>query len=139
MDTFKLEILSLERVFYSGECVSLVIPISDGMLGIMAHHTPLTAAIPDGEISFTKPDGEKVVCAVTSGMADVSEQRVRLLCKTAVSPDEIDEEAERRLADEAKMQLQKEQSLKNYKLWQLSYNKAANRLKIKNKDKNINM
>ena len=42
---FHLEILSPERTFYNGDCVSLMVPISDGMLGIMAGHTPLTAAI----------------------------------------------------------------------------------------------
>ena len=46
---FHLEILSPERTFYNGDCVTLMVPISDGMLGIMAGHTPLTAAIVDGE------------------------------------------------------------------------------------------
>ena len=42
---FHLEILSPERRFYTGPCLSLVVPISDGMLGIMAGRAPLTAAI----------------------------------------------------------------------------------------------
>ena len=33
---FHLEILSPERSFYRGDCLSLVVPISDGMLGIQA-------------------------------------------------------------------------------------------------------
>ena len=57
---FHLEILSPERTFYNGDCVSLMVPISDGMLGIMAGHTPLTAAIVDGEVTFVKPDGTRV-------------------------------------------------------------------------------
>lgn len=139
MDTFYLEILSPERVFYKGECHSLVIPISDGMIGIMAHHTPLTAAIPDGEISFTKPDGERVICAVTRGMADVNDNRVRVLCESALTPDEIDTEAERREAETAKNELKKKQSHKDYLLWQFSFNKAVNRLKVIEKDFKINL
>ena len=61
MKTFRLEILSPDRAFYRGDSVSLIIPISDGMMGIMAGHTPLTAAIVDGAVIFEKPDGERVV------------------------------------------------------------------------------
>ena len=42
---FQLEILTPERAFYRGECISVIVPVSDGMLGIMANHTPMTAAI----------------------------------------------------------------------------------------------
>ena len=58
MKSFHLEILSPERNFYTGECISLVVPISDGMLGIMAGRTPLTAAISDGEVIFTGTEEE---------------------------------------------------------------------------------
>ena len=139
MDSFYLEILSPERTFYEGECISLTVPISDGVLGIMAHHTPLSAAIEDGEITFTKPNGQRVVCAVTLGMIDVSEKMVQLLCEQAVSPDEIDEQAERRAAEEAALALKHKQSKKDYMMWQLSLNKAVNRLKIKDKESKINM
>ena len=54
---FQLEILTPERAFYRGECISVIVPVSDGMLGIMANHTPMTAAITDGEVVFTLPDG----------------------------------------------------------------------------------
>lgn len=69
---FQLEILTPERAFYRGECISVIVPVSDGMLGIMANHTPMTAAITDGEVVFTLPDGSKIPCAVTQGMIDVS-------------------------------------------------------------------
>ncbi len=134
METFYLEILSPERTFYAGDCLSLTIPISDGKIGIMAHHTPLTAAIEDGEITFTKPDGERVVCAVMRGMADVTDNTVRVLCESALYPNEIDEEAERRAVEEASLKLKAKQSEKDYKMWQLSFNKAVNRLKIKQKE-----
>ncbi len=138
MDSFHLEILSPEREFYNGDCLSLTLPISDGMIGIMAHHSPLTAAIPDGELGFRIPSGEQITCAVTRGMVDVGDNRVVVLCESALYPDEIDEQAERRAADEAERQLKAMQSEKDYKLWQLSFNQAVNRLKIKKK-KNINL
>lgn len=139
MNTFYLEILSPDRIFYRGECKSIVIPISDGMLGIMANHSPLTAAIPQGELTFTKPSGEKVVCAIDNGMADVTDNRVRVLCESVVTPDEIDMEKERKEAEHAERALKNRQSQNDYKYWKMSLNKAVNRLKIKQKEKNINI
>ena len=90
MKTFHLEILSPERPFYDGECVSLIAPISDGMVGIMADHTPFTAAVMDGEVLFTLPDGTKRSCAVANGMLDITSNDARLLCESALAPEEID-------------------------------------------------
>ena len=71
MNTFQLEILTPERVFYRGECVSLIVPISDGMLGIMANREPITASLVNGEAYYTKPDGEKILFSIAGGMVDV--------------------------------------------------------------------
>ncbi len=138
MKTFHLEVLSPDRTFYKGECVSLVMPVGDGMMGIMAYHTPLTSSISDGEVRFTKPDGEVVVCAVTEGMVDVSDNHVKLLCGSALSPDEIDAEAERRAAEEAMREMKKKQSQRDFAVWQLTFQNAVNHLRIKNKN-NINL
>ena len=138
MKTFYLEILSPERTFYEGECLSLTVPISDGIIGIMADHTPLTAAINDGEITFLKPNNEQINCAVMRGMIHVTDNKAQVLCEAVLSPEEIDEEEEKRNADEAAFAMKKQQSKKDFIMWQLSFNKSVNRLKIKNKEsKNI--
>lgn len=137
MTDFELEILSPERVFYRGRCSSLIIPVDDGMMGIMANHTPFSAAIFDGEVRFTKPDGETVICSVTRGLVDMENNRLQLLCESALRPDEIDEQAEIRAAEEAKQELEKKQSEHDFALWQMTFQHAMNNLKIKNKSTNI--
>jgi len=134
MKEFVLEVLSPERAFYMGPCVSLTVPLDDGMLGIMADREPITAAIADGEVHFTKPDGTVVTCAVTRGMVDVSPENVRLLCGTALAPDEIDEEKERQAMEEARIALSTKQSQRDYKLSQLALSQAINRLRVKKHD-----
>ena len=133
MKTFHLEILSPERPFYDGECVSLVAPISDGMVGIMADHTPFTAAVMDGEVLFTLPDGTKRSCAVANGMLDITSNDARLLCESALAPEEIDEELERRALEEARLQLSEKQGRQDYMLSQLAFARAFNNLKVKQK------
>ena len=133
MKTFHLEILSPERSFYTGDCVSLVVPISDGMIGIQAGRAPLTAAIQDGEVHFTLPDGTRRVCAVSAGMVDVSRNDARILCESALAPEEIDAEAERQALEEARLALAERMAYKDYILSQLAFARAFNNLRVKRK------
>ncbi|MBQ6551445.1 MAG: ATP synthase F1 subunit epsilon [Lachnospiraceae bacterium] len=134
MNTFELQILTPERPFYWGPCVSLTVPISDGMLGIMAGHEPLTAAIRDGEVHFTLPDGTVRTCAVTRGLLDVSAENVRLISESALAPEEIDEELEKRALEEATIQLREKQARRDYIQAQLAFARAMNNLKVKQHD-----
>ena len=131
MNTFLLEILTPEKPFYRGDCVSLVIPAGDGMLGIMAHRVPMTAAIHNGAVFYTLPDGSRYVCAVERGMITFSENRARILCESAVSPDEIDEEMERRALLEAEAAMREQKSKEEYALYQMTLAKSFNRLRVK--------
>ena len=131
MTTFELEILTPEKPFYKGECVSLLIPTSDGMIGVMAHRSPLTAAIHDGKIVFTLPAGDVRICAVTRGMVSVSRNRARVLCESAVRPEDIDIERERMALQEAELELRGRQSYEEFVASQLAFARAINRLKVK--------
>ena len=130
MKTFHLEILSPERTFYTGDCVSLVVPISDGMLGVQAGRAPLTAAITDGEVRFTLPDGTQRVCAVSTGMVDVSGD-VRILCESVLAPEEIDAAKERAALEDARIALAERMAYKDYVLSQLTFARAFNNLRVK--------
>ena len=134
MKTFYLQILSPDRAFFSGECVSMTVPLHDGSFGIMADHSPLTAAVIPGEITFQKPDGERVVCAVSQGMVDVENNEVKVLCESALLPEEIDEETERREAAIAAEDMKGKQSYKDYMLSQIMFAKAVNNLRVKKHD-----
>ena len=131
MTVFHLEILSPERTFYNGDCVSLVVPITNGMFGIQAHHEPVTAAIADGEVRFTLPDGTVRLCAVSGGMVDVSDNDARLLCESALAPEEIDEARERAEMEDARRALAERMAYKDYMMTQLAFAQAFNKLKVK--------
>lgn len=133
MASFHLEILTPERVFYRGECISLIVPITDGMLGIMAHREPITASITYGEAYYTKPDGEKILFSVSGGMVDVINNTVTLLCSSALLPEEIDEEKERQEAEKARSELTHEQGRRDYLLSRVMLANAINNLKVKQK------
>lgn len=131
MTTFHLELLSPERAFYSGDCTSLIVPVSDGMMGVMANHSPMTAAIFDGQLSFTKPDGETVICAVTRGLLDVSGGNATALCGEIILPEEIDVEREMRFVEKASERLKRRQSHQDYLMSKLSLADAMSNLEVK--------
>ena len=45
MRTFQLHILAADRVFFEGECESVVVPTASGQYGVQAHHSNMIAAI----------------------------------------------------------------------------------------------
>lgn len=134
MNTFHLDLLSPERAFYSGECTSLIVPVSDGMMGVMANHSPMIAAIFDGQLSFTKPDGETVVCAVTRGMLDISGGNATALCGEVLLPEEIDVEREMRFVEKAEARLKNRQSHQDYVMSKLSLADAMSNLQVKRRN-----
>jgi len=136
MEVFHLEILSPERPFYEGDCVSLVLPISDGMIGIMAHHPAMTAVIGDGLVRFTLPSGEEKTCMVSKGMFDISKNDARLLCDTAAEPKEWEKELERRKEEEARIEEEEKKARRDFMKTQLSIARTINALKLKNRNSN---
>lgn len=137
MNNFHLEILTPERVFFCGDAQSLVVPITDGMLGIMAHREPITASVTVGEAYFTDSNGDKKLFSISEGMIDVQENEVKLLCEYALYPHEIDEAKEYEALQNAKSELAKKLSRIDYKISKMMLNNAINNLKIKQK-KSIN-
>lgn len=133
MKTFRLEILTPERVFYRGDALALTVPITDGMLGIMANREPVTASLTGGEAYYTKPDGTRILFSISGGMLDVADNTAKVLCEYALLPEEIDEDRERRHVETARSALRKEQCKRDYLLSKLMLSHAINNIKVKEK------
>ena len=103
MDTFQVHILAADRTFYEGPCVSLTIPTSDGEQGILAHHSPMIAAVQTGTLRWQAPGGEVELAAVSPGMVKVEKNEVLVLVDSAERPEEIDEVRARREADQVSL------------------------------------
>ena len=54
-NTFYLRIVSAKKVFFSGRCISIIVPVADGQEEILAHHENMVNAVENGELKF-KPD-----------------------------------------------------------------------------------
>ncbi len=87
-----LEIVTIERKVWEDEGLEMVIlPGSEGELGILPKHTPLLTALQPGVIVIRK-DGKEELFAVGGGFAEVRPDKVTVLAQSAEHSEEIDSE-----------------------------------------------
>lgn len=131
--TFYLEILSPERVFFTGEAEGLTLPAIDGSMGILPGHEPMVTAVDPGEVRF-KPAGEDWrVVIVSDGCVEARPGRVALLAASAERPEDIDEARARAAKERAEERLRQKQSREEYYRSQAALSRALARLKHRGK------
>lgn len=132
MNAFNLKVLAAEKPLYEGDCISLVIPTTQGQYGIQAMHRNMIAAIVPGMLKIVTPDGKENIAAVSEGMVKVENNQVLLLVDTAERPEEIDINHAKRSAEEAKEAILQKKSIQDYRSAQAKMARAISRLKVKN-------
>ena len=88
---FKVEIITPDRVFFTGEADFLEFTAETGDLGVYKNHIPMTTVLAPGLVTIHNGDEEKVA-AVHAGFAEILGDKVTLLAELAEWPDEIDEQ-----------------------------------------------
>ena len=129
--TFRARLLASDRVFYEGACESIIIPLPDGLYGIMANHSNMIGAIVPGIIKYKTPEQPYKIAAVSSGIVKVENNEVLVLADSIERPEEIDENRAKRSADKAKEEISQNRSIREYRLAQAHLARAINRLKVK--------
>lgn len=88
MATMQFEMVTAERLIFSGEVDSVVAPGAAGELGILPHHAPLLTTLQPGELCI-RQGGQEQFLAVTGGFLEVLDNRVTVLADAAEQADEI--------------------------------------------------
>ena len=127
--TFLLEIIASDRVFFTGQCESLIIPGIDGAHGVLANHERTVTCLAAGELKY-KIDEEWKYAAVSDGYAEISGDHVVIIADTVERPEEIDVKRAQAAKERAEERLRQKQSIKEYYHTQIALNKAMNRLKV---------
>ena len=131
MELFQVHILAADRTFYDGPCISLTVPTSDGEQGILAHHSPIIAAVQPGTLRYQAPGGDVQLAAVSPGMVKVENNEVLVLVDSAERPEEIDAARAQREADQAREAILQKKSIQEYQVAQGTLARALNRLRVK--------
>ncbi len=102
-NNFTLEIITPDRVFYKGEAKMIEMNTSEGEIGVLPGHIPMTVIVKPGILTIYEADGEEKEAALHAGFAEILPEKVTLLAEIIEWPDEIDRdraEAARERAEE---------------------------------------
>ena len=92
MATFHFDLVSPERLAFSGEVDQVDIPGIEGDFGVLAGHAPVVAAIRPGILTVTA-GGTHQKIIVLGGLAEVSDKGLTVLADVATSIKDLDRAA----------------------------------------------
>jgi F-type H+-transporting ATPase subunit epsilon len=103
--TFKLEIVTAERMIFSDDVSAVIAWGVQGQLAILPHHAPLMTMLQPGDLMIRK-DKEEEYVVITGGFLEVRPDKVIILADACERIDEIDiaraEEAKKRAQETMK-------------------------------------
>lgn len=104
--TLQVEVVSPERVLYSGEA-DMVIgrTLSGGEIAFLTGHAPFVGALAVGKVRVRPSGGSEEVIAVHGGFVEVKDDRVSILSDVAELPDQIDVNRARQAQQRAEEQV----------------------------------
>jgi F-type H+-transporting ATPase subunit epsilon len=97
------EIISQDRIVYQGDADMVLLPGTDGEMGILPHHAPLLTTLKYGIIKV-RSQGQETIFTVAGGIAEVQPEIVTILADAAENVEEIDifrADAARKRAEES--------------------------------------
>ena len=89
MEDYKLRIITPDRVFYKGTADMIEFNTTEGEIGVLPGHIPMTVIIKPGVLTITEKDEVKEA-ALHSGFVEILPDRMTILAEVVEWPGEID-------------------------------------------------
>ena len=89
MATFRLEIVTAERMIFADDVSEVVAWGVQGQLGILPHHAPLMTMLQPGDL-LIKKENEEEYLAISGGFLEVRPDKVIVLADAGERAEEID-------------------------------------------------
>lgn len=103
MATVHVELVSVERMIWSGEATIVIARTTEGELGILPGHAPLLGQLADGGVvTIREEGGENLIVAAHGGFISVTEDGVSILAELAEVSSEIDADRARQALERAR-------------------------------------
>ena len=100
--TFTLQIISPTRIFFDEEVDMVEMRTTEGEIGVLAGHIPLTAIVEPGVVRIHQ-EGKVREAALLDGFVEIRGNKVTVLAEACEWPDEIDVHR----AEEAKLRAER--------------------------------
>ena len=103
--TLQVELVSPERILWSGEADMVVARTSEGDIAFLTGHAPFIGALGIGAVVIEEPGGKQTRAAVHGGFVEVSDNRVTILSDVAELAADIDAQRARAAKERAEAEL----------------------------------
>jgi F-type H+-transporting ATPase subunit epsilon len=91
----QVELVSADRLVWSGEASMVIARTTEGDVGVLPNHAPMLSLMVDGIIDVTTANGETWIAAVDAGFLSVANNRISILAEHAEMSHDIDLEKAR--------------------------------------------
>jgi len=91
INVLKLEVVTPERLVFSGTVSDVLFPGVGGWCGILPGHTPLLAPLANGLVQYHQ-DGKAGCVTVFGGFAEVGPEQVTILADVSETPEQLNAE-----------------------------------------------
>jgi F-type H+-transporting ATPase subunit epsilon len=89
-DPFKFELVSPEKLLFSGDVEQVLVPGAEGDMTIMAKHAPLITTLRPGVLEIDFPGGKRQRFFARRGFAEVIPTGLTVLAERAIDLDDLD-------------------------------------------------
>ncbi len=130
-----VDIVSAEKALFSGEAKMVILPGSQGELGIMPQHAPLLTSLKPGVITLIMEDDSEEFLYVAGGMLEVQPDKVTVLADVAERGENLDLERAEQARKDAEQALQSGVTGVSYAAAQAELAQAAAQIELLRKIK----
>ena len=103
---FIFEVHTPYRLFFNGKVEYISMVLTDGEIGVYAHHSPFTAPVVSCILRIKDEKGDQHLAFITDGILEVKDHKTVLMVDVAEWPAEIDIERARAAKQKAEDSLQ---------------------------------
>jgi F-type H+-transporting ATPase subunit epsilon len=128
--TLRLEITTPEAKAYSEDVDFVVLPASEGEMGVYPNHVPLLTTLKPGELRVLK-NGHETALAVGEGFVEIKADGVSVLTDMALAAEKIDLEAAEKAVERARAAMKEDLGKEEVAAVQASLQKALAQLHVK--------
>ena len=133
MNSFHLQVLTPEHVFFEGKVQMLSVQAMDGRTCVLAGHAPMVISLAEGEMQFRDVEGNERWAAASDGFLTVTQDEAVMMLESAEWPEDIDrvraERAERRAREALQHKKDRQSDMTN----QAMLLRALTRLRVSGK------
>lgn len=114
--SFRLEIVTPEKVVFDGQVASLQLPAADGLMGVLPNHAPILAELTVGPVAVQEVDGPERLMVISDGFFQMANNHAKILADTGEQAEDIDIQRAEAAADRARARLKEHGKLEGLPL-----------------------